>query len=106
MAEKRNDGRYRKRVMVKYGVSAPDKTGFSKNVSSHGLHVQTNMPLKPGLTVQLEMKFPDRTFDLWARVVWARKVPPQLAHSLPCGMGLQFIDPPEDWLEFFRKLVA
>ena len=91
-------------AMVRYGVERPDRMGFTKNISSTGLHIQTNNPLRPGTTIQIEMKFPERTFTMWARVIWAKKVPPQLAHSLPCGMGLQFIDAPDEWLEFCRGL--
>ena len=100
---KRSIDRWKKRVMVRFGVDRPDKAGFTKNVSKSGLHIQTNNPIRPGTTIQLEMKFPEKTFSMWARVIWAKKVPPQLAHSLPCGMGLQFIDPSEEWSEYYLR---
>src|SRR5262245_52252069 len=88
--------------MVRYGTSSAEKTAFTKNVSETGLFVQTNQVFRPGTTIQVEIRFPDRTFSMWARVVWAKSVPPQLAHILECGMGLCFIDPSAGWLELFR----
>ncbi len=100
---KRRIIRARKRVMVRYGVAAADRTAFTKNVSESGLFLQTNMILKPGTTMQVQMRFPDRTFNFWARVVWAKQVPPALAHVLDCGMGIRFVDPGPEWLEYYKS---
>ena len=99
--EKRDEGRALKRVMVRYGVDKADRTGFTKNLSETGVHIKTNNVFKPGSTIQVELSFPDRTFSLWARVVWAKKVPPQLAHVLECGMGVRFVEPDKDWIDFY-----
>lgn len=99
--EKRDSERARKRVMVRYGVDSADRMAFTKNLSAHGLHIQTNAVIAPGTRIRVELKFPQRTFSMWAQVVWAKKVPPQLAHTLPCGMGLRFLDVSEEWLDFF-----
>lgn len=99
--DKRRVGRARKRLLIRYGTAAADKTAFTKNLSDTGVFVHTNAVFKPGTTIQVEIGFPERTFSMWARVVWAKQVPPQLAHILECGMGLCFIDPTADWLEFY-----
>jgi len=101
--DKRVINRVKKRVMVKYGTDTADKTGFTKNLSATGIRIKTNNVMKPGTTLQVDLKFPDRSVSLWARVVWAKKVPAQLAHVLDCGMGLHFIDPPEDWADYFSR---
>ena len=101
--EKRIVNRAKRRVMVKYGSSAVDKTAFTKNVSETGLYVHTNQVFKPGTTIHVQLQFPDRMFSMWARVVWAKAVPPQLAHVLECGMGVCFIDPSPEWLAYFRE---
>ena len=88
--------------MVKFGISAADKTAFTKNVSETGLFVHTNTVFKPGSTIQVRIHFPDREFSMWARVLWAKAVPPQLAHVLECGMGLRFIDPEPEWLQHYQ----
>ncbi len=100
--EKRVRNRTKRRLMVKYGTSTADKMAFTRNVSETGLFVQTNAVFSPGTTIQVQIEFPSRQFSMWARVVWAKKVPPQLAHILECGMGVCFIDPTPEWLSFFR----
>ena len=102
--ENRDRDRARKRTMVRYGIDKADRTGFTKDLSSTGLFIKTNHVFKPGTTIQVELTFPDRTFSMWARVVWAKKVPPQLAHVLECGMGVCFVDPDPDWITFFQQL--
>lgn len=99
----RSAPRARKRLKVRFGVEFPDKTAFTKNLSATGMCLRTNQVLKPGTTVQLEIHGPDRTYSVWARVVWAKRVPPQLAHVLDCGMGVRFIQPGDDWLDFCRE---
>ena len=101
-SDKRNHNRARRRMMVKYGVSAAEKTAFTKNVSETGLFLQTNQVFKPGTTLHVQIQFPKNTFSMWARVVWAKTVPPSLAHVLECGMGVCFIDPTPEWIAFFH----
>lgn len=100
---KRGAPRARKRLMVRYGVTAPERTAFTKNVSENGLFIHTNLVMRPGTTIQVQVHFPDRTFSHWARVMWAKQVPPQLAHVVECGMGVRFVDPSPDWAEYFAR---
>lgn len=106
MPEKRSKDRVRKRIQVRYGPDGPDKMAFAADVSASGVQLKTNNVLRPGTTVQVELKFPDRTFNLWARVAWAKQVPPQLAHTSHCGMGLKFIEPGPEWERFFAAFAA
>jgi Tfp pilus assembly protein PilZ len=106
MADKRKTERARKRVMVKYGTDVADTTGFTKNLSETGLFIGTNKVYKPGTTIQVDLQFPDRSFSMWARVVWAKKVPAQLAHVLECGMGVCFVEPPQEWVEYYNSTQA
>lgn len=92
--------------MVRYGTVTLNRTGFTKDVSETGLFIRTNRVEVPGSTLQLEVQFPEKTFQMWARVAWAKKVPAQLAHIIECGMGVCFINPPADWLAFFRDWKA
>ena len=101
---KRVTDRLKKRFMVRFGVEKAEKTAFTRNVSRSGLFLGTNHVFKPGSTIQVELTLDGRTFSMWARVMWAKKVPAQLAHVLPCGMGVRFIDPDREWLDFFDRL--
>jgi Tfp pilus assembly protein PilZ len=95
--------RARRRMMVQFGVQVPDKTGFTKDISETGLFIRTNSVQSPGKTIQVKINFPDTSFTLWAKVVWAKKVPPQLAHIMDCGMGVCFVEPPASWLKFCKE---
>lgn len=101
--EQRNTRRAKRRIMVRFGEGTPNRTAFTKNLSETGLFLQTNHVYKPGTVLSVEMQFPDRTFATWARVVWAKKVPPQLAHILECGMGVCFLEPSPEWLAFYQN---
>jgi Tfp pilus assembly protein PilZ len=97
---KRTRDRAKKRVMVRYGVDEPSRTGFTTNISPTGMQIQTNQVFKPGTTIHIEVRFSDRSFHLRARVVWAKKATPMLAQIVPSGMGVQFLDPGPEWTEY------
>jgi uncharacterized protein (TIGR02266 family) len=108
-AEPRVIKRAKARVTCRFGANGADRTAFTKNISESGLFLNTNHVLAPGTTIQIALQFPDRKFSFWATVVWAKKVPPQLAHLLECGMGVRFIEPTPEWLDYYagwkRKFV-
>ena len=101
--DKRRPNRAKRRILVRYGLSTADRTAFTKNLSETGLFLQTNQVFKPGTTIQVQIQFPNETCSMWAQVVRAKVVPPQLAHVLECGMGVRFIDPTPDWKAFFLE---
>ncbi len=101
--ERRPVKRARKRILVRYGTSVLDKTAFTKNVSETGLFLHTNQVFRPGTTLHLQLDVTGRIFFLMGRVAWAKKVPPQLAHVLDCGMGICFVNPSPEWLAFAKN---
>jgi hypothetical protein len=92
--------------MVRYGVGDASKTAFTMNISLTGAFLRTNSVFRPGTTLQVEIDFPERKFSHWAQVVWAKKVPTQLAHVLLCGMGVRFLNPDPEWEDFFTRWQA
>jgi len=91
---------------VRFGTDTLDRTAFTMNVSLTGAFIRTNQVLSPGKTIKIEFAFPDRTLEVYAKVVWAKRVPPQMAHLLPCGMGVRFVQPGSDWFEAFESWEA
>lgn len=102
-ADKRVTRRARKRVLVRFGVGSTRYTAFTRNLSERGLFLHTNTVFPPGTTILVEVHALDRTWMFWARVVWAKKVPPQLSHLLECGMGIELIEPGPEWGAFARS---
>ncbi len=103
--DKRDNDRKPKRVMVRYGTRMADKAAFTRNISAAGMFIHTNSVFKPGSTLQVHLQFPDRKFIMWARVRWAKRVPPQLAGIMAPGMGVQFVDPSPDWIGYYRESI-
>lgn len=101
--DSRSAKRQKSRLLVRYGTTVLEKTAFTKNISEAGLYIHTNQVYRPGTMIQLLVQFPDRAFSFWGRVVWARQVPPQLAHLLECGMGICFVEPPPDWRAYHER---
>ena len=101
MENKQAHPRTKRRLLVRYGVEDAKKTAFTMNVSKSGAFLRTNDVYRPGTTILTEFSFPDRSYSLWAQVIWAKKVPTSLAHVLHCGMGIRFVNPDEEWATFF-----
>lgn len=100
--EKQAHPRTRGRIRVRYGLDSLDRTAFTMNVSRTGAFIRTNQVFPPGKTVKVEFNFADRTLVVYAKVVWAKKVPAQLAHLLHCGMGVRIVDPGPEWRDAFE----
>jgi len=99
--ERQSHPRTRGRIRVRFGVDKLERTAFTMNVSQTGAFLRTNQVLAPGKTIKVEFAFSDRTLTVYAKVVWAKQVPAQLAHVLMCGMGVRFINPGPEWVAAF-----
>jgi hypothetical protein len=100
--EKQAHPRTRGRIRVRYGLEALDRTAFTMNVSVTGAFIRTNQVFPPGKTIKVEFHFRDAALTVYAKVIWAKKVPAQLAHLLHCGMGVRIVDPSPEWLAAFE----
>jgi len=103
MALGSRQSRVRGRIRVRFGEAHPERMAFTMNVSCTGAFISTNNVFAPGRTIKVEFNFKDETATLIARVIWAKKVPQPLAHLLPCGMGVRFIDPGPEWDALLEK---
>ena len=95
---KQNSRRARRRVQVRYGVGETRFIGYSGNVSRSGVMVRAARVL------DIELKFPDHTFRLRGEVVWAREGSYQWVLVGRVGMGINFIEPPEDLLRLLETM--
>jgi PilZ domain-containing protein len=93
MAEKRNIDRLRKRFSVRFGIDCPTRLAFTEDLSSTGLFIKTTNICVPGSLIQVEVNLSEQqTVVLEGRVMWAKKVPPQLIHIVKkCGMGVRIV---------------
>lgn len=89
--------RYRRRVEVRYsGGGHPERIGYSGNISLSGMMLRTPVVLPPGTNLTLDIHFPTEVLRLEGRVMWAREGPLTLLSTGRIGMGIRFVDPPEE----------
>ncbi len=98
----RRHRRVRTRLWVSYGVGSIDSAGCAESLSEGGLHINTNDVLGVGTRLVLRIEFPDKAVVQNGEVTWAIRVPEHLRDEMICGMGIRFLDPDPEWLEFFR----
>lgn len=95
----RGELRFRKRIPCKLMRSRSTFSGLVLDVSRRGLFVQTSAAGKAGdeFEIMLSRRGPEAAIVLNARVVWQRKVPPQLRSAVAGGLGLQIRYAPEPY---------
>ena len=108
MADKRNLGRHRKRFSLRFGIGEPVRLAFTEDISSTGLFIKTTNICNPGTVVTVELNLNDETkVVLEARVMWAKKVPPQMIHLVKkSGMGVRinrFVSGGMEYLRFCEE---
>ncbi len=100
---KQETARLRKRIEIRFGDGEPSNTGFSGNVSTAGIMVRSTKVYPPGKILTLQLKLPGGlVFRLEAVVIWSRTGSIQLLQTGRVGMGLMFVNPPEDLAEALR----
>ena len=82
--------RIRKRITIHFGRAWDSLSpGFTLNLSSSGLALNTMAPLPKGTRVCLRLQLPcERTCQLQGTVVWARRGIPQLREQGIMGLAL------------------
>ncbi len=82
---------------VRVDTARPSFFGYSKNISKSGMFIATTNPLLPGEQIELEFHLPaplTGPVRCLCEVVWKRPHGTHLPYEP--GMGIKFIDLPED----------
>jgi PilZ domain len=102
--EKRKQQRARKRLTCELVWGASRHTALVRDLSRSGLFVQTRVKLEPGTRIQVVFAasggFPG--FEVEARAIRQRQIAPRLQPSVPGGVGLELIDPPDAFRELLE----
>ena len=93
MGENRDIRRHKKRVLVRFGANEVVRVAFTDDISLTGMFIKTASIIPPNTKIRIEfMLAGDRTVELEARVMWAKKVPQNLFHLVKkSGMGVLFL---------------
>ena len=93
MEDKRNTRRLRKRVTLRFGIDNPVRMAFTEDISDTGIFIKTTNICPPGSKIIVELSLNEgEVIRLECRVMWAKKVPPQLIHLVKkSGMGVKIL---------------
>ncbi len=93
VSDKRNIHRQRKRLQLRFGVAEANRIGFTDDISPTGLFIKSAIVQNPQTLLKIELTAPDgELIVLTGRVMWAKKVPPNLLGRIKGGMGIRIID--------------
>ncbi len=92
--ERDRDSRFKVCLTVSDG---PDQdkttTNYVVNMSTGGMFIETSELLPVDTLLRVELMLPGTPFTCKARVAWTNGPHSLKKHSLPPGMGLQFLTP-------------
>lgn len=93
MADKRDIRRIRKRISIRFGLDDAVRVAFTEDISMTGMFIKTPNVIPPNTRIKIEIDLPDgEKVELFARVMWAKKVPANLFHLVKkSGMGVRFL---------------
>lgn len=111
MAEKRDIIRLRKRFALRFGVGEPVRMAFTEDISPEGMFIKTTNICPPGTKINIILTVSnDQVLHLEGRVMWAKKVPPQMIHIVKkCGMGVRitrFLNGEEFYQQMCSELMS
>ena len=96
--------RSRRRLTIRFGPDRPEHIGYSANISSSGIMIRTGRVFAPGTRLHLEVEVVPRALRLQGIVIWARAGDPRWIASGRVGMGLKFIDPPNNLMDLVSPI--
>ncbi len=94
-----------KRVFLRFGLEAPKHRATGVQISTRGLFIYTiHFIYPPGSKVIVEISTPKGRYTVPAIVRHAKKMPALLINNERCGMGVNFISPPQELLDHLASL--
>lgn len=106
--EANTDPRYLARIAIFNGPCLKEPiAGYSVNVSTGGLFIETEKVLPVDTMLMIKFKLPgmDSVISCHSRVAWTNEPGAERKLSLPAGMGIQFIDMALDDLHAIRHYI-
>ena len=107
--DKRVHKRHEHEIEVNFEVSIDGPhnffSGFTEDISKGGIFLATSQIYPVGMKMKLSFIIEGEEIDLDAVVRWTRSPESIYSEDLSPGMGLQFIDPPEQFVRIFEKFI-
>ena len=102
---KRVEERKFKRISLRFGLNAPGYQATGIQISGQGLFISTSHPIyPPSSKLVIEIFTPNGSQIVQAVVRHAKKMPRLLVSNERSGMGIQFISPSQELLDYLGSL--
>lgn len=94
-----------KRILVRFGLEAPQFTAPAIQISTQGLFISTSHPVYlPGTNLSIEISTPSGSYKVTAIVRHAKRLPRRQLQQERSGMGVEFINLPQELREYLGSL--
>ncbi|MBI5409342.1 MAG: PilZ domain-containing protein [Nitrospirae bacterium] len=102
--EKRKAVRVSKRLEVKFH-STSENTAITNDLSAKGLFITTSKGMDPGNAIDIKLHLPNsEALFIKGRVIRNIKAATGLNNGAQSGMGIELINPPEDFINYIQSL--
>ncbi len=102
---KRVEERKFKRISLRFGLQTPGYQATGIQISGQGLFISTSHPIyPPSSKLVIEIFTPNGSQIVQAVVRHAKKMPRLLVSNERSGMGIQFISPSQELLDYLGSL--
>ena len=102
---KRVEERKFKRILLRFGLEAPEHRATGIQISNRGLFISTSHPIfPPDSKLIIEIFTPNGSLTVQAVVRHAKKMPRLLMSNERSGMGIQFTSPSKELIDYLSSL--
>lgn len=106
MMERRKSERVVKRLEVKF-QTAVENTAITNDLSETGMFINTNKGVPPGSILNIKLNLPNsQELFLTGKVVRSMRSTSGLIGEMKSGMGIQLINPPENYIDYIQSIRA
>jgi Tfp pilus assembly protein PilZ len=104
--EKRKTKRISKRLEVKFHSTA-ENTAITDDLSESGLFITTSKGMEAGNSIDVKLHLPNsEALFIKGRIIRNIKTMPGMNNGVKVGMGIELINPPQDFVNYIQSIIA
>lgn len=105
LSEKRKAKRILKRLEVKFR-SAAENTAITDDLSESGLFITTSKGMEAGNSIDIKLHLPNsEALFIKGRIIRNLKAAPGMNNGVKVGMGIELINPPQDFINYIQTII-
>jgi len=104
IGEKRRAKRISKRLEVKFH-STSENTAITDDLSENGLFITTSKGMEAGNSIDIILHLPNsEELYIKGRIIRNSKAMPGINNGEKVGMGIELMNPPQDFINYVRSI--